>query len=166
MKWVVSALIVGCCFYIGFGVANFYKKRESLFTELGIFCGKLKSDIKFSSKPLKEILSEVIPTLKSPLKDILQKYLSMIVSGEFTDFNNVSKKISSVYLKDGEAEVIVQFLSMLGKSDCDNENETISAFEIRFNEFKNECFKDKKKYSSMYLKLSVLLGLFVCVMLI
>ena len=166
MKWILSAVIVGCCFYVGFGIAGYYKKRESLFTELGIFCGKLKSDIKFSSKPLNEILSEIIPTLKSPLKNILQNFLSMISRGEFTDFTNVNKKINSIYLKSGEAEIIVQFLSSLGKSDCDSENETISAFEQRFNDFKSECFKEKKKYSSMYLKLSVLIGLFVCIILI
>lgn len=159
-------VVVGGCVYIGFGIAGYYKKRENLFSELGIFCGRLKSDIKFQSKPLKEILSEVIPTLKSPLKNILNNYLSMISGGEFTDFNNISKKITSIYLKQNEAEIIVQFLSVLGKSDCDNENQTISSFELRFNELKSECSKDKKKNSSMYIKLSVLLGLFVCIILI
>lgn len=166
LKWILMIVIVGGCVYVGFGIAGYYKKRENLFSELGIFCGRLKNDIKFQSKPLQEILSDVIPTLKSPLKNILNNYLQMILSGEFTDFGNVNKKISSVYLKPSETEIIVQFLSVLGKSDCDNEDETISAFELRFNEFKTECAKDKKKNSSMYIKLSVLLGLFVCIILI
>lgn len=166
MKWILSVVIVGCCVYVGVGIASYYKKRESLFSELGIFCGKLKSDIKFSSKPIQDILNEIIPTLKSPLKDILQQYQTMISSGQFTDFKNITEKISSIYLKQNETEIIVQFLSQLGKSDCDNENETISAFEMRFNAFKEECFTEKKKYSSMYIKLSLLIGLFVCIILL
>lgn len=166
MKWILSVIIVGCCFYVGFGIADYYKKRENLFSELGIFCSKLKSDISFSSKPIQQILNEMIPTLKSPLKNILQQYRAMILGGQFTDFNNINNKISSAYLKQNEIEIIIQFLSQLGKSDCDNENATISAFERSFGEFKKECFLEKKKYSSMYIKLSLLIGLFVCIILI
>jgi len=166
MKWGLSLIIIGCCFYVGYGISSYYKKREKLFVELGIFCGKLKNDISFSSKLIEQILQEAMAIFKSPLNDILQKYLMIIKNGQLTDFENINKKINSIYLKSGEIDIIVQFLAQIGKSDCDSENATISSFEQIFLGFKDECFFEAKKYSSMYIKLSLLIGLFICIILI
>jgi len=165
MKWILSVVIVVCCVYVGIGIASYYKKRENLFVELGVFCNKLKNDINFSYKPILEILNETIPTLKSPLKEILIQYSQMIEVGEFTNFSNL-KNIKSSYLKQNEIDIIVQFLSQIGKSDAINQNAVISSFEGNFNSFKNDCNLEKKKYSSLYVKLSLLIGLLVCIILI
>ena len=165
MKWILSGLIISACVYIGIGVSSYYKKRESLFLEIGIFCNKLKNDINFSHKAVLEILNETIPTFKSPLKDILIQYKEMIEKGEFTSFSNL-KIIKSAYLKQNETDIIVQFLSQLGKSDANNQSAVISSFENNFKIFKDDCNLEKKKYSSLYIKLSLLIGLFICIILI
>ena len=165
MEWILSGVIIGACVYIGIGVSMYYKKRESLFVEIGIFCNKLKNDINFSHKTVLEILKETIPTLKSPLQEILSQYKEIIEKGEFTSFSNL-KTIKSAYLKQNEIDIIVQFLSQLGKSDAFNQSAVISSFENNFKIFKDDCNLEKKKYASLYIKLSLLIGLFICIILI
>jgi len=165
MKWILSGVIIIACLYIGIGISSYYKKRENLFTEIGIFCNKLKSDINFSHKTVLEILSEITPTFKSPLRDILFQYKKMIEKGEFTNFSNL-KIIKSAYLRQNEIDMIVQFLSQLGKSDASNQSAIISSFENNFKIYKDECNLEKKKYSSLYIKLSLLIGVFICIILL
>ena len=164
MSWILSGVIIGACAYIGIGVSLYYKKREGLFMEIGIFCNKLKNDINFSHKAVLEILNDTIPTFKSPLKDILSQYKKKILDGEFTNFSNL-KIIKSAYLKQNETDIIIQFLSQLGKSDAQNQSAVITAFENNFKVFKDECYLEKKKYSALYIKLSLLIGVLICIIL-
>lgn len=166
MIYFLCGAVIGCTTYIGFGIANYYIKREKLFFELCQFCEKLKTDIGFLLMPLEEILSEASENYISGLKDITEVCKKIIESGNALTSEDLRRQLKCACINEEEKRLICGFFCMLGKSDEKTQLEQIEGYKQRFAAAELSCSADKKKYSSMYKKLGFLLGVAVCLFMI
>lgn len=162
----LCGVIVCCTTYIGFALADYYIKREKLFTELCQFCEKLNTDISFLLMPLEEILIQAHKNYISVLRDIAALCASIIGGGVALCEEDLSEKLKCRYINEGEKRLICSFFCMLGKSDQQTQIERIEGFKQRFSAAERGCAEDKKKFSPMYKKLGFLLGVAICLFMI
>lgn len=166
MIYILCGAVIFGTTYIGFGIANYYIKREKLFFELCQFCEKLKTDIGFLLMPLEGILSEASENYLSGLKDIADLCKNIIKGGNELTSEKLQQQLKCACINEEEKRLICGFFCMLGKSDEKTQIEQIESYKQRFSAAEQSCSADKKKYSPMYKKLGFLLGVAVCLFMI
>ena len=91
-------------------------------------------------------------------------YLAYLNKSAELDSKEIFKNAQG--LKQEEKDFILLFLKTLGRSDVENQTKEIQNFLKRFQEMKEVCDSEFKKYGSLSLKLSVVAGLFFVIILI
>lgn len=162
MIFVIYGLIVCCTTYIGFGLADYYIKREKLFKDLSLFCERLNSDIGFLLMPLTEILKNAGEGYSLVMTEIINVCQSVLEQKKPIKSELLFTLINSKYINDDEKKLICSFFSMLGKSDEKTQIDSIENYHKRFLSFENISVTDRKKFSPMFKKLGFLSGLAIC----
>lgn len=162
MKFILLGVIVFICGYIGYGLSRYYFSRVKLFMSLINFTEKLDTDINFGKAKLLKIIEDFKCESKD-LKKILNGYILCLNEGKSCTEDMVFKDIK--ILKDGEKNVILNFLLELGKLDVFNQTKQIENSKLRFKEILEGCNEEKKKYGNLYLKLGIILGLLIALIL-
>lgn len=163
MKSVLCIGIIAILGYVGYCLSGFYIQRKKFFQSLLSFILGIKSDINFSSKNLNDILSKVnyagrdFNTLISNYKDMLQA-----AGNESAEklFNNIT------ILNQEEKEDIFIFFSKLGKLDVFNQIDSIESFICVVKKHYDEATCECKKYSTLYIKLGIIIGAFISLIII
>lgn len=165
MNFILYGLIVCCFTYIGFGLSDYYVKREKLFYQLNRFCEKLKADIAFLQKPLKEILlsAEKEFILLTP---VLSACISILDSGNAINAENLYNMLNLRHLEGEEKKLVCGFFSTLGKSDRITQIENIENYLTLFKIAENSCESERKKYSPMFKKMGFICGITICLLII
>ena len=156
MKSLILGLIFVSISYLGFKVGDRFKKKEKFYYDFKNFLIYLKNEIGFFEKDILEIVSSY-ETKNSNLKLLLENYQASLNEKPFEELKILSKE---------ENLKIIDFFNGVGASDCESQKEYIE----KNLEIFNSCFEQAKlkneKQGSMYKKLSILLGLLVCIVLI
>lgn len=156
-------IIISSCSYIGFGIADYYIKREKIFFEMSRFCEKLKADISFLLMPLEEILETAQEEYNTPvMTEMINICKNYIKQGTSLNSKLLQTSFKSRYIVTEEKTLICNFFSMLGKSDEKTQIENIQNYNLRFKNAENICQKERKKYSPMSKKLGFLFGITIC----
>ncbi|MGN1163107.1 MAG: hypothetical protein ACI4T2_04255 [Christensenellales bacterium] len=161
---VLLVIIVICGFvYVGFGISNYYKKREEFFAGLIILCDRVRADIDFSNKNLISIFQTL--NFEGNLKKLVANYCEYLQN---KDIDISAKHIfhGIWILKDEEKNVISDFFARLGRHDCDNEIKLIDDFKNIIEPMSQSASQDKSKYGKMSVKISFLLGLMVAILIV
>lgn len=157
---IVLILLISC---IGYGFSYYYIQRKKFFDSLVFFIQNMKNDINFSQDKLIEIIDRNLNVVTNKdLNTLLCNYKNLIIS-------NIDKRklfCNINFLKENEKEIIFIFFKGLGKTDVFNQIELLDKFSNKLTEFYSNATHESKKYSSLYLKLGILFGLFVAIILI
>lgn len=154
----IISLSVGAYFYLKFD------KRKKFFSALIMLAEKLSVEINFSRERLKVLIENFDVSSRKNLLNVDEGYLAYLNKSAELDSKEVFK--NAQVLKQEEKDFILLFLKTLGRSDVENQTKEIQNFLRRFQEMKEVCDGEFKKYGSLSLKLSVVAGLFFAIILI
>ena len=128
----------------------YYAYRHKLYKDLIFICEYIKNDISFTKNNLNIILSKCLSKLSQSTKYVLKNYQ-----------NKDSKIIKKI-----DKENIEKLFTSLGVGDVEYENKNLIYFKDYFQTFEKEAYDDYKKKGLMYVKLSILLGLTICILIL
>lgn len=156
----MKALILGLIFLfislIGFKLGEKYKQKERFYYEFKNFLIYLKSEIGFFEKDIVEIVS-TYSSKNQHLSELLNSFKQSLLGEKFEGLKILSEE---------ENFKIIEFLNGLGKSDCESQKEYIEKNLEIFTNFYVEAKDKNLKQGTMCKKLSILVGVLVCILLI
>jgi len=137
--------------FIGFQVYKGYRDRKVYFDSLCRFCDNLITEIGFSKKTIAQIIESYsyCRNFNIDLQHFKERKILL--------WQN---------LKEIEKVVIAEFLQNLGKHAVSEEIEKITNAKERFEMFRASAMEKLKTEASIYLKISILLGIGIVILLI
>ena len=168
--WLVKGLIIAAafsvCAHYGFRLSKKYIRREAFFFEMLLFCDYLCSEINFLQTSLSNILEKYTASFKSDLSIYLSAVnKSLAENGDITEAT-LKEAIPILNIKAEEYALCLQFFNSLGKSDTENQLYSINGFKTAFSNFYMDAMAEKKKYSGVFWKLSLLAAAAVSILII
>ncbi len=148
MGMLLGIFILLSCTFAGYIKSANYKKREKFFEEFLSFNRQMMSEINYSKNSLPEVLSE--KKGESEFEKVLKEYSEKISEGEVEERK---------YLKKEENEFMNRYFSNLGRSDSQTQSELLKAEEENIKRYFESARQDSLKYSGMYVKMGLLIGL-------
>jgi len=146
---ILSALIIACSSYIGWGIQNYYKNRINFYDNLDNFLHYLINNINFYRDSIKKILGNYLSTTND------SKYLKNII----TAFISGESEIDSIIVKKDEKQLIANIFNHLGKSDSENQIAGLRNFSTQVQFVLKRCREDYEKVGKIASKLGFLFGL-------
>ncbi len=157
MKIVLCIVLIVLFGIVGFGISKVYLKRKRFFYDFSAFLISLKSEIGFSQTKLEPLINNLTKnTTSAEFHTLLNSYKLLFKNIDFSKmelFRNIS------ILTEQEMDSIYKFFKELGRHDVYNQMEIIGKFENSFINFYKSASEDAKKYSSLYTKLGIVLGM-------
>ena len=152
MKIFLLGIVLAGFGYFGVQIKQNLKRKTIFFEEWVSFCENYKREITF---------------LKCNLKTIVEKCIDKngLLNDIFKDFFS-NKKIKITYLTIEEQDLINTFLCTLGKKDVDGEINNVEFYEGKFKEILSKQNKTFATYGNFSIKMSLVVGLLVCILLI
>lgn len=139
IKILILIAVTGLTTSIGVYLSAYKKKRKQVFSELYEFNEQLILTLKFTRSSIDEIAQPF-------------KYVPPILYGE-------------IPLTGDDAEFITDYTKNLGKTDALSQVDYLNEKKFLLKKYKEESFADYKKYSSLYVKLFLLIGVMIAVLL-
>ncbi len=161
MKYVLILIIFGLCTFVGYLFSLKYLRRKKFFNSLIAFADKLSLEINFSRERLKILIMNFDENNKKNLLDIDKKFVDFLDKKCELNEEEVFKKANILTAE--EKNMVFMFLKTLGRSDVENQTKEIQNFLTRFQDLKNKCDEEQKKYGSLSLKLGIVVGLFCAI---
>lgn len=166
MQIFLGFIVLLGCSYLGFGLGNYYVRRHKFISDLITFANHLKVEISFAKSNLTQIIESHIEESDANFKSVLKGYRNTLKNSDYITVEVLKNNINTIYLEENEKEQMLQFFNFLGKSDADNQVEIINKSLNIFNNFLKTSDSEKQKYSGMYKKLGVLIGIFILVIIV
>lgn len=164
MKIVLCIILVTLFGLVGYGVSKVYIKRKRFFYDFSNFLMVVKSEIGFTQTKLEPLINCLTKnTTSSEFCALLNSYKLLFKNINFSKlelFRNVS------ILTEQEMDSIYKFFKELGRHDVFNQMEIIEKFEHSFLGFYKNASEDANKYSSLYTKLGIVLGMIFALIII
>ena len=159
MKNFLILIILICCCLVGINIKKYFIKRKSFYENLLNFCENILNEINFNNQKLILIIENNLNKYDNDFNNFLVLYKNLLLDKlSKIRFENKIKNIFN-YLKPNETTLFFNFLYSVGTQTKDEEVEKFNNFFRSLNskvKFENENFK---KYSNLYLKLLIALGL-------
>ena len=161
MKYILCLILIVICFLIAKGLSNQYKDRKQ-FLEITIsFIDYISNEIRFRSCPIKQLCYS-FDNSNILFNKTLQLYSQSLLSGE------------QFYLGDKEFQIftnaerlnVEELFNCLGKYDTMSQLLELSHCRKNIEVLKDEAIKEYKKYSSLYLKLGLIIGIAISILLL
>ena len=146
LKFLLGVLIVAFCTFLGYCAAGKYRARKSFYSQLNAFNEKYLAELKFSRKPLSQLIKEF--SFTGDLAETM---------GKLQKTRTVA--VDFAYLTKEERSYIAEYLSMLGRGDSHSQTGYFSAQASLLAESKKKSESEAKSYTELYLKLGLLAGL-------
>ncbi len=156
MIYLFCVVIVVSSAFVGRAITQKYVQRDEFFKELINFLHRLKNDISFRKIKLNELIDGYISKSKN-------KY-SCIIAELFKNCNMDGRNLR--FLKNDEKMIINNFVSSLGSSSAEIEVSNIDNFIENIKSISLACEVERKKNGILYYKLSIAVGIVVCVLII
>ena len=157
MKIVLLITVFSCCLAVGIHISRYYKRRKVFYTDLCDFIDSTKLSISYSQSKLGEIVGKVKNSYNLDFKLFLssfQKYLS----GKITlDEFKMSEELN--FLSVSERFEVIDLFSVLGNMAKEEEMERLEKSSKKYEQIKEKVILDNKKFSGLYLKLFIVLGI-------
>ena len=156
MKLLLLSTIFVCCVLIGLYIKQYFVSKQYFYYDLLSFCDYIKLNISSSKQKLSTIIAKHKDNYHKDFSMLLDNYIEYIrgtISQQ--EFNKVNIKP----LNEEEGQEVKYFLSDLGGLLREEEIENIA---LKRNVFESKhicCQQNTSKYSSVILKLFIMLGL-------
>lgn len=151
MKYILCGGIIVGFGYIGLCVRSHLNKREALYRSVITFIDQFIVNVNFLQVNFIECLNKEC-TKGGELSEIFKYYKQ-----KFIDRMEVNR-FKSVILTESEALEIFDCLNSIGTTDAENQIALLQGYKIKFAEKLATCTEYTNKYSSLAVKMSVIVG--------
>lgn len=152
LKFLLGIFIVLFCIFLGYFASEKYRLKKSFFTQLFELNEKYLAELKFEKKPLEQFLNA--QTFSGDFDTLIKGLLK----GQIV--------LKGAYLNEDEKGEIGEYFTMFGRGDSRSQSGYFSAKSKELSQKKEECVKNAKSYTDLYLKLGLLLGLAVIILIV
>ena len=156
MKLLLLSTIFVCCVLIGLYIKQYFVSKQNFYYDLMSFCDYIKLNISSSKQKLSAIIVARKDNYHKDFSMLLDNYMEYIrgtISQQ--EFNKVNIKP----LNEEEGQEVKCFLLNLGGLLREEEIENIALKRSIFESKCISCQQNTSKYSSVILKLFIMLGL-------
>lgn len=163
MKNILLIIVFICCVFIGISIKNFYKKRKLFYYNLKLFCDNLINEISYNNEKLELILSKSFNLYNKDFTNLINDFYLLITNqiNQKTFNNNINKNLN--FLNESEKCFVYNFFNNLGGLTKDEEIQRVCNLKLEIERLKNETFENDKKFSNLYFKLFIILGMVVVI---
>lgn len=164
MTIILIVIIIVCFALIGFKLSSYYVNRKKFFGSLVLMLSNLEADVVFSRDKLANILKKNVEVCASrELCDLCQNIIFAIENKQAI----TEKMFDDVkILKNDERQLLYKFFSSLGRYDVIAQSKEIKTYQISINSYSTQAQEDCKKYSGLFIKLGIIVGILVCLLII
>lgn len=165
IKVVLIFILVLSCISIGILISNYFKKRKQFFNELTNLLGLISDHIKYGNEKISQIVKKCSKS-NYEFTIFLERYLAYIENKISKDefFNHIQKTL--YFLSEQEVKLIYEIFESLGDFDENGELNKLELSKKKVEDMLKTSTNDKNKFSPFFIKLSVLLGLFLFIIFI
>ncbi len=159
MKLILIFTIFFCCVLIGILIKKYYAKRQNFFCDLQTFCENLLNDISYNNEKLNLIINKNLELFNSDINFLFCSFNNLLMG--HISLQQFSKSLNQKfnYLTDKERQEVTNFFINLGSLAKEEELQKILNFIALITPMKNENTEKNKKFSSLYFKLFLFLGI-------
>lgn len=144
MKFVLLLVIFSTCVCIGFEIKKFFADRLKFYESMMAFCEYAKQQISFYGTTKDKILE----------------------CGKSEILANVFDGIDNRLLSSAENQKVQEFINSIGRYDSQNEIQNIEFYKTYFAQQVKCCQSEMSKKGGLSLKLSILVGILLCILLL
>ncbi len=144
MKYLLLLVVFCTCVYIGIEVKRYFADRLKFYDKMIVFCEYAIKEISFYNTTKNKIIEKYSDTC-----------LSAVLSGQ-----------NDKLLSEEENKKIQEFLESIGKFDTSFELRNIQFYKEYLSSQKQKCAAEFDKKGMLSLKLSILIGILLCILLI
>ncbi|MCL2177415.1 MAG: stage III sporulation protein AB [Firmicutes bacterium] len=168
VRLFIVIIIVILCGYSGYAFGNFYRRRKKFLDMLVLFCKFAKNEINFSHSYISNIIEKFVKNNQASSVEFASFLLDFkeLLAANNTEFDKLANSSNVQILTSEEIDNLIQFLNALGKSDVFTQLTTIDNFLETFKVYRDDAEAEHKKWTSLYFKLGILLGLAIGVIFI
>ncbi len=163
MKVILCIGVIIVCAYIGYSISKTYIMRKKFFFCLSSFLSQVRREINFSSRKLEEFLCNCDANSKE-FNMLVSNYKKLLLLGE--SINEKTLFADILILSQQEKDCILDFFKSLGKLDVYNQVNTIDNFNKVIQDYYTAAMEESKKYSTLYIKLGIIVGAFIALIII
>ena len=164
MTIILIVIIIFCFGLIGFKLSSYYINRKKFFSSLVLMLSNIEADVVFSRDKLANILRKNIQVCASnDLRTLCEKIIFAIDNKEIITLEAFEQiKI----LRNDERQLLYKFFSSLGRYDAFAQSKEIKTYQLAINDYNKEAQEECKKYSGLFVKLGIIIGILVCLLII
>ena len=161
MNFIIGGLMFLLCAFIGFKIANNYKRKLQFITDFKTLLDYLETNILYLQDTLEKLIRDKMESFHSDFKNFLKSYLQNLQNS--TEF--LEKWLKEQNLIDTEtAEIIKKFMLELGRQDSTAQLQSIiQTNEILAKHTERAQGEQKKGYMSARLGIMGGLALFIII---
>ncbi len=163
MKNFLLIIVFICCVSIGVLIKNFYKKRKIFYCDLKLFCDNLINEISYNDEKLELILLKNTNLYNKDFTILLSNFHLFITNKINAKVFNENIKNNLYFLTENERKFIFNFFYKLGGLTKEEEIYRVNNLKHEVEKIKNETFEKYKKFSNLYLKLFIILGMVIVI---
>lgn len=166
IKWIIYILIFIASSSIGIIYSQKYQKRVDELKDFKMAFNMIKTKIRFTYAPLKEIFYDVSKNIKSKTSLIFTNVCSYMEENDATKSWNEAINETETNLTKEDKEIISQFGKLLGKTDIEGQ---LNEIELSLNFLQMQIEKaenEKNKNAKLYKSLGVIAGVGIIIILI
>lgn len=160
MKIILCIFIVSLSGVIGIIAGNIYNKKSQYFGEIYMFFNFLKLKIAFFKNKLNICIKEFIES-SNPKLELFSRLETLANKGQLTT-DNLSTICPSSFTEE-ERKILSQFLILLSAGDIDTVSQTIYKAAEYSKEKQNAYFTLAKSRGVLIKKLSICIGILICI---
>ena len=168
IKYIFLIMILFLAIYIGNLMSKKYIKRVKELIQIKIGLNILKSKIKFTQTPLKDIFDQIVKSTEElNIKEFwkntimgLNKNLSIEEAWE----NSI--RTTEMYLEQDDLSILIDMGKLLGKTDVDGQVSNLEVASTFIDAQIEKAEQSKQKNSKLYKTLGVVTGLAIIIILI
>jgi stage III sporulation protein AB len=157
--WILKLILIGAagffCISFGVGKSRKYRARKRYFDEILLLCDYISNEITFTQTPLLLLAEKYRDAFKSPLSAHLSALAVVLRENGDPDAAALRARLDPRPLNPAEADVVIQFLCALGKSDAPSQAHAIEGFKTAFAALKTEADDAAKRLSPICWKLGL-----------
>ncbi len=164
MMIILIVIIIVCFSLIGYKFSSYYINRKKFFSALVLLLSNLETDVVFSRDKLSNILKKNIEICAS--KDLCALCQNIILTLESKQM--ITEKIfyDVKILKPDEQKLLYKFFSSLGRYDVAAQSKEIKTYQATIDGYNIQAKEECKKYSGLFIKLGIIVGILVCLLII
>lgn len=166
VKWVLYGLVLATSTTIGLLLSQKYQKRVEQLKDFKSAFTILKTKIRFTCAPLKEIFQDISKSIHSKVAEVFQTASKNIETQNATDSWNKAVTETQTELTKEDKEAICSLGKLLGKTDLEGQMNEIDLC-LTFLETQIEkAEREKEKNAKLYKTLGTIAGIGIIIILL